>query len=137
LEFRLAEAVTGYLWLELEGDGATYVATAEDPGTMDPIALRREAQPVVTLTGQRRWLDPEPRRIGSVVVFGTGRPAAVEVWPLTEEFSSGAPGVVPGRYGPEPRTRWTTRTPQDEYAPEALDGFTGVLEVVPIQVAPQ
>ena len=109
-ELPLPHPVFGYLWLEFAGGGAAYVATtAGAPG--DLRALRDGAQPVVRVDGQRRWLDPEPRLIERVYVFGVRPPPAAEVWPVGEEVSSTAPGVVPGSFGPVPRTRWTTRTP--------------------------
>jgi hypothetical protein len=109
-ELPLPRPVFGYLWLEFAGDGAAFVATSGG-GANDPWALREGAQPVARVSGQRRWLDPEPRLIARIYVFGVQRPAGAEVWPVTEEFSSTAPGVVPGSFGPVPRTRWTTRTP--------------------------
>ncbi len=111
-ELPLARPVFGYLWLEFAGDGAAFVATAAEAGAGDgPQALRDAAQPAVRLAGQRRWLDPEPRLIARIYVFGMQRPVGAEVWPAGEELSSTAPGVVPGSFGPVPRTRWTTRTP--------------------------
>jgi hypothetical protein len=109
-ELALPNPVFGYLRLEFAGDGAAFLATSAGPGG-DLDALRAEAQPVVRLLGERRWLDPEPRLMSRVYVFGMERPAGAEVWPVREEFSSTAPGVVPGSFGPVPRTRWSTRTP--------------------------
>ena len=109
-ELALPHPVFGYLRLEFAGDGAAFLATTAGPGG-DLEALRADAQPVVRLLGERRWLDPEPRLMSRVYVFGMERPVGAEVWPVPEEFSSTAPGVVPGNFGPVPRTRWTTRTP--------------------------
>ncbi len=109
-EFALPKPVMGYLWLEFAGDGMAFVATAEEGETDDAQHWRDDAEPVVRLRGQRRWLAPEPRSISRIYVFGLQAPQAVEVWPVPEEFSSAAPGVVSGSFGPVPRTRWTTRT---------------------------
>jgi len=108
-EFVLPRPVFGYLWLEFSGDGPAFAAVR---GPLDGAAgdWRGEASPVVRLPGQGRWLDPEPQLISRVYVFGEAEPTAVEVWPVSEDFSSTAPGVVPGNFGPVPRTRWTTRT---------------------------
>jgi hypothetical protein len=110
--FRLPRPVYGYLWLEADEDGPLFVATTADPHA-DPARMRGVVETAVRLRGQRRWLDPQPRRIAAVYAFGRRRPSAVEVWPLSEEFSSGAPGVVPGTHGPEQRTRWTIRRPPE------------------------
>ena len=109
-EFALAHPVYGYLWLEVSGDGPAFAATAGPDEVASTDSWRERASPVVRLRGQRRWLDPQPHLISKVYVFGLQRPAAVEVWPVGEEFSSTAPGVVQGSFGPVPRTRWTTRT---------------------------
>jgi hypothetical protein len=109
-EFVLPRPVHGYLWVEFGGDGMAFVATANANEPGDAEVWRAEASPVVRVKGQRRWLDPEPRQVSRVYVFGLRPPAAVELWPVAEEFSSAAPGVVPGSFGPVPRTRWTTRT---------------------------
>ena len=103
----------GYLWLEFERDGACYAVTVDGAAPPDAASLRRVAQPVVRVTGQRRWLDPEPRWIARVYAFGRCLPVAAELHPVPEEFRSTAPGVVPGRHGPVPRTRWTTRNPPE------------------------
>jgi hypothetical protein len=109
-EFVLPRAVRGYLWLEFGGDGMAFVATANAGDAEDPEVWRGEASPVVRVKGQRSWLDPQPQPVSRVYVFGQERPTAVEVWPVSEQFSSAAPGVVPGSFGPVPRTRWTIRT---------------------------
>jgi hypothetical protein len=108
--FSLPHPVRGYLWLEFSGNGTTFAATAgpNDAGSAD--SWRGRASPVVRLRGQRRWLDPQPRLISTVYVFGLQEPVAVEIWPVSDEFSSTAPGAVQGSFGPVPRTRWTTRT---------------------------
>ena len=106
----LERPVFGYLWIEFESDGLDYVATSPVPGT-NADELRSAAQPVVRVRGQKRWLDPEPRQIAAVYVFGRYRPSAFEIWPVPEEFRPVAPGVVQGKHGLVPRTRWTTRTP--------------------------
>jgi hypothetical protein len=87
-----------------------FVAAAGAADAEDPEVWRREASPVVRVKGQRWWLDPEPEQVSRVYVFGQQAPVAVEVWPVAEQFSSAAPGVVPGSFGPVPRTRWTIRT---------------------------
>ena len=111
LRFSLAREELGYLWLDLDSDAPCYLVTtdATDRSSLDE--LRARAQPMVAVRGQRRWLDPQPHRIASVYVFGMRAPARVEVWPIPEEFSSAAPGVVQGTLGPVARTRWTTRIP--------------------------
>jgi hypothetical protein len=109
--FRLPRSVLGYLVLELGGDGPCTVATDPGVGWDNPGLARETAQPVVRLPGQQRWLDPEPRRFGTVVVFGPAALEAVEVWPIAEELSSVAPGAVAGKLAPVPRTRWSTRNP--------------------------
>ncbi len=109
-EFVLPRPINGYLWLELAGDGTSFVATAAPNEPESAADWRGEASPVVRMRGQRRWLDPEPRPISRVYVFGMPPPVAVEIWPVSEEFSSTAPGVVQGSFGPVPRTRWTTQT---------------------------
>ncbi len=106
----LPRPVYGYLWLEFDGDGPAFVATSERPQGDDLGSLQDEAHPVVRVRGQRRWLEPEPRTVATVFVLGVQRPTGVEVWPVAEEVSSTAPGVVLGSYGPVPRTRWTIRT---------------------------
>jgi hypothetical protein len=109
-EFVLARAVHGYLWLEFGGDAMAFVAASGPGDTSDAEVWRSEASPVVRVKGQRWWLDPQPKQVSSVYVFGQQTPVAVEVWPVAEQFSSAAPGVVPGSFGPVPRTRWTIRT---------------------------
>ncbi len=109
-EFVMPRPVYGYLWLDFAGDGTSFAVTAAPDQAESSATWRDEASPVVRLRGQRRWLDPEPRAIARVYVFGTERPTAVEIWPVSEEFSSTAPGVVQGSFGPVPRTRWTTQT---------------------------
>ena len=108
--FRVEPPVFGYLWLEFDDDGATHVVTVPDADTVSAEEARAEASPAIRLPGQRRWLDVQPARIGAVYVFGGRMPRAVEVWPVPEEFRPTAPGVVPGRHAPVPRTRWTTQT---------------------------
>jgi hypothetical protein len=110
-EFDLPRPVSGYLWLEFEEDGQAFVATADDIAAVDVAGLREAAQPVVRLEGQHRWLDPFPRRIAAVLIFGRHEPSTVEIWPLPEEFSSTAPGVVRGTHGPALRMRWMIRNP--------------------------
>jgi hypothetical protein len=109
-EFVLARPVHGYLWLEFGGDAMAFVAAAGAGDTGDAEVWRSEASPVVRVKGQRWWLDPQPSQVSRVYVFGQQAPVAVEVWPVAEQFSSAAPGVVPGSFGPVPRTRWTIRT---------------------------
>jgi hypothetical protein len=111
-EFVLPRPVYGYLWVELDEDGLDYLAWSSG-AVADPDQLRAVAQPIERLRQQRRWLDPEPKTIGAVYVFGNYRPRAIEIWPVPEEFRSGAPGVVPGMHGLVQRTRWTTRTPPE------------------------
>jgi hypothetical protein len=111
LLFELPRRVTGYLWLEYQDDGPTFVAAVREMENLHTWWEREHSERVVRLRGQRRWLDPEPRQIAAVMVFGARMPVAVEVWPLAEPVSSTAPGVVPATHGPLPRTRWTTRTP--------------------------
>jgi len=108
--FELPRPLLGYLWLEIERDGLVFVATSP-VAAGDVGGLRSAAQPVVRIKGQTAWLDPEPRVIGAIYVFGMYRPRAVELWPLPEELRSVAPGVVRGKHGLVQRTRWTTRTP--------------------------
>ena len=100
----------GYLRIEFESDGLDYLATSAET-SLDTNALRSSAQPIARVKGQTEWLDPEPRVIGGVCVFGRYRPRAFELLPVPEEFRPVAPGVVPGKHGLVPRTRWTTRTP--------------------------
>ena len=103
--------VFGYLWLELPEGDAAYVDVRESPSAFDPAVARSEAQPVVRLRGQTRWLDPEPRWIGQIAVFGTKVAPTVDLWPVPEELRRAAPGVVRGTHGPVPRARWSTRIP--------------------------
>jgi hypothetical protein len=113
-EFVPPQPVFGYLWVEFDSDGLDYLATSETSSARpNLVALRRSAQPIVRLRGQHRWLDPEPRLIGAVFVFGQHWPSAVELWPVAERFRLAAPGVVQGQHGLVPRTRWTTRTPPE------------------------
>jgi hypothetical protein len=100
----------GYLRVEIDRDGLDYLATSPETGA-NADELRAAAQPMARVRGQTAWLDPEPRVIGSVFVFGRYRPRALELWPVPDELRSIAPGVVPGKHGLVPRTRWTTRTP--------------------------
>jgi len=110
-EVSFPRPVFGYLWLEFQGDGLGFVATPDGDGPFPDLRwMRGQAHFAVRLRGQRRWLEPEPRRFAKVYVFGMQRPVAAEVWPVGEDASSTAPGVVPGSFGPVPRTRWTTQT---------------------------
>jgi len=111
LRFRLPREELGYLWLALEDSAPFYLVTSDASDQRGVETLRAVAQPVVALRGEGRWLDPQPRRIAAVYVFGMRAPKAIEVWPIPEEFSSAAPGVVQGTRGPVARTRWTTRIP--------------------------
>jgi hypothetical protein len=108
--FRLDPPLFGFLWLEFDDDGAAHVLTSPEPGGVAAEEARWEASPAVRLPGQRRWLDVQPAQIATVYVFGSRVPRAVEVWPVPEEFRPTAPGVVPGKHAPVPRTRWTART---------------------------
>jgi hypothetical protein len=100
----------GYLWIEFDSDGLDYLATTPE-ATSNADDMRSVAQPIVRVKGQTHWLDPEPRMIGAVYVFGRYRPRAFEIWPVPEEFRPVAPGVVQGKHGLVPRTRWRTRIP--------------------------
>ncbi len=111
-EFVLPRPLYGYLWLEFAEDGLDYLAASSERAP-DPDRLRESAQPVARVRGQQRWLDPEPKTIGAVYVFGHYRPRAIEIWPVPEEFRPSAPGVVPGIHGLVQRTRWTTRIPPE------------------------
>lgn len=108
--FDLPRPVFGYLWVEFRDDGAAFVTSSEERESLDDGQARDSSEPVFRLAGQQRWLDPEPKRIARVWVFGRAVPVAVEVWPVPEEFRLSAPGVVPGMHGPERPTRWTIRT---------------------------
>jgi hypothetical protein len=110
LEFDLPRPVFGYLRVDFQGDGAAFVSTAEEPHSMDADGARNVSEPVVRLLGESQWLQPEPRMLSRVWLFGSAAPQAVEVWPVPEEFRLSAPGVVQGTHGPELRTRWTIRT---------------------------
>ena len=109
-EVSLPRPVFGYLWLEFKGEGLAFVATPDGEGPFDLRWMRGQAHFAVRIRGQSRWLEPEPRKFSKVYVFGVQRPVGAEVWPMSEEVSSTAPGVVPGSFGPVPRTRWTTQT---------------------------
>jgi hypothetical protein len=111
LAFRLPAAPFGYLVLEYAGDGASSVWATPDPGWWHVFMAHEWAQPVVRAPGERRYLDPEPRRQGTVMVFGSAPLSAVEIWPIPAGLSPVAPGAVVGKLGPVPRTRWTTRNP--------------------------
>ncbi len=111
--FHLGRSVRGFLVLELPADGPCTVATHPESSWGNLEQGRAESQPVVRVTGQDRWLDPEPRQIGTVMVFGAARAGAVEVWPVAEELSSAVQGAGAGRPEPEPRTRLTTRIPPE------------------------
>lgn len=108
--FTVDPPVFGYLWLEFGDDGAAHVATVAETGGASVDEARGEASPAVRLPGQRRWLDVQPAPIAAVYVFGSKVPRGIEIWPVPEEFRPTAPGVVPGKHAPVPRTRWTTRT---------------------------
>jgi hypothetical protein len=109
-EFVLPRPVHGYLWLEFGGDGMAFVATTSSTNAYDGETARNDATAVVRVKGQHWWLDPEPQLVARVYVFGQQQPASVEVWPVNEQISSAAPGVVQGNFGPVPRTRSTIRT---------------------------
>ena len=108
--FTVDPPVFGYLWLEFDDDGVAHVLSIPEAGAVSDDEARWEASPAIRLPGQRRWLDVQPSRIASVYVFGSTVPRALEVWPVPEEFRPTAPGVVPGKHAPVPRTRWTART---------------------------
>lgn len=110
VRFELPEEVEGYLWLEGGGDGAMYVATGLD-GDIDADAARSRSQAAPRVPGQRRWLDPSPRRMRSVWVFARELPHAVEVWPLPSELSRGAPGLVVEEGEVVERTLWMRKHP--------------------------
>ena len=112
LAFELPRLVDGYLWLRYAGNGPSYLAVSSEQ-VADVNRLRRIAQPVVRIAGQRWWLASAPREIRTVYAFGEQVPSAVEVWPIPPDLSSSAPGVVIGRHGPVQRTRWTTRNPPE------------------------
>ena len=111
LAFRLPSLPFGYLVLEFARDGASSVWTTPAPAWWHVPLAHAWAQPVVRIAGEERYLDPEPRRHGTVMVFGSAPLRAVEIWPVPAELSSVAPGAVAGKLGPVPRTRWTTRNP--------------------------
>lgn len=110
VRFDLPEEVEGYLWIEPGGDSAMYVATGLD-GDADDDAARSRAQAALRMPGQQRWLDPWPRRMGTVWVFCQEMPRAVEVWPLPAELRNGAPGLVMEEGVALERTLWTRRFP--------------------------
>lgn len=111
IRFALQEKVFGYVWVHFEDDRPAFSTVRAGGNGFCLTRLRNDAQPVARVRGQKRWLDPEPRLVSDVFVFGAARVAGIEVWPVAEEFRSTAPGVVPGTFGPVPRTRWPTRTP--------------------------
>ena len=108
--FSLPRPTFGYLWVEFADGADGEVATSGQTGDVDLGRARADATPAVRIPGQHRWLDPQPRLIGQVLVFSARAPQGVEVWPVAEELSSVAPGLVPGRFGPVPRSRLTTRS---------------------------
>jgi len=115
--FALPRPTFGYLWVEFADDTDASVATEAPVSGGDLARAESEARPIVRVVGERRWLDPQPRSIGQVFVFSGRAPRSVEVWPVAEELSSVAPGLVPGRFGPVPRIRSMTRSRQ-ERAPD-------------------
>lgn len=110
VRYDLPRETEGYLWLELEGGGAVYVATGAD-GDADGAAARLRAQPVVRQPGQQRWLDPWPRPMRTIWVFARELPRAVEVWPLPSELRRGAPGLVLEQGKVVERRLWTRTYP--------------------------
>ncbi|MFI5142892.1 MAG: hypothetical protein ACHQHM_02555 [Thermoanaerobaculales bacterium] len=112
-QFTLPRSIFGYLCVDFADEADAQVATAAQTNGGDLARARDEPQPAVRMVGQRRWLDPQPRSIGQVVVFSKRVPRGVEVWPVAEDLSSVAPGLVQGRFGPVPRTRLTIRTPPE------------------------
>lgn len=109
LVYTLEAPTFGYLWVEPGDSGWLWYAVGQ--GEESPQELRRD---VMAFTGAPDGLlDPEPRWVRKVLVVAKTPPKKVEVWPVAERFTNQAPGVVPGKYAPVPRTRWYFRNPPE------------------------
>ncbi len=107
--YRLARPVFGYVWVLPAGDGWTWVSLGREGEDLGELRER-----LVPFTGAPDpLLCPDPQWVSQVLVVARQRPLAVEVWPVPEAFRSRAPGAVPGRLGPVPRTHWRFRNPPE------------------------
>ncbi|KDA53214.1 hypothetical protein EG19_06930 [Thermoanaerobaculum aquaticum] len=107
--YRLETPVFGYVVVHPEESGWVWYAAGANGE--DLAALKERLQPF--LGAPEVLLDPEPRWVSQVLVVAKGKPRAVEVWPVAEPFRARAPGVVPGKHAPLPRTRWSYRNPPE------------------------
>lgn len=107
--YRLETPVFGYVVVQPQAGGWLWYAAGSNGDS--PEALREGLQPF--LGAPEVLLDPEPRWVNQVLVVAKGKPRVVEVWPVAEPFRARAPGVVPGKHAPLPRTRWSYRNPPE------------------------
>lgn len=109
LLYTLEVPIFGYLWVE-PGDGG-WLWYAIGQGEESPQELRRN---LMAFTGPPDGLlNPEPVWVRKVLLMAKRPPVSVEIWPVAERFRNQAPGVVLGKYGPVPRTRWNFRNPPE------------------------
>lgn len=107
--YRLPSMVFGYLVVQPSSSGWLWYAggaSGEDAGR-----LRERLQ---VFTGAPEvLLDPQPQWIEAILIVAGQPPTRVEVWPVAEPFRARAPGVVPGKLAPLPRTSWSYRNPPE------------------------
>ncbi len=101
--------VFGYTVMYPRGGGWLWYAIGSSGESLEE--LKERLQPF--LGTPEVFLDPEPRWVGQVLVVAAAPPGDVEVWPVAEPFRARAPGVVPGKLAPLPRTRWSYRNPPE------------------------
>lgn len=101
--------VFGYVVVHPQVGGWLWYASGSSGETLE--ALRERLQPF--LGAPEVLLDPEPGWVSQVLVVGAAPPKIVEVWPVAGPFRARAPGVVPGKHAPLPRTRWSYRNPPE------------------------
>lgn len=107
--YRLPVAVYGYLVVYPSAPGWVWWAAGGLGEGEAP--LRQRLQPF--LGAPDPLLDPEPQWVREVLIVARKVPEKVEVWPVGESFRARAPGVVPGKLAPVPRTRWSYRNPPE------------------------
>ncbi|MGC8916928.1 MAG: hypothetical protein ACP5NF_08120 [Thermoanaerobaculum sp.] len=107
--YRLAKPVYGYPVVRPGGSGwLWYSVSAGDEGAE---SLRDRVQ--VFMGAPDPLWEPEPQWVKEVLVVAGTPPKEVQVWPVAKPFRARAPGFVPGRHAPLPRTRWSFRNPPE------------------------
>lgn len=109
LLYALEAPIFGYLWVEPGDNSWLWYAVGEGEKSLQE--LRKN---LTVFTGAPEGLlNPEPQWVSQILLIAKKPPKTVEIWPVAQRFRSQAPGFVPGKYAPVPRTRWYFRNPPE------------------------